>query len=164
MKAIENVEAQSVPSSELAAMHGSRAKIYSLLARLFRVEIDPLFLDQLKAMRLPAAATGNEKMDAGYRKFARYLGQTDSSTLTELTVDYVRAFIGHGIDAHSAAYPFESVYTIAKRLMMQGARDEVMALYRSEGMDKTTEFKEAEDHIAPSSSSWGSSPSAARPP
>ena len=47
----------------------------------------------------------------------------------------MRAFIGHGIDAYSAAYPFESVYTSPKRLMMQEARDEVLAVYRSEGLD-----------------------------
>ena len=56
--------------------------------------------------------------------------------------------IGHGIDAYSAAYPFESVYTSPKRLMMQEARDEVLAVYRSEGLDKLPTWKEAEDHIA----------------
>ena len=35
----------------------------------------------------------------------------DAHAITDLAVDYVRAFIGHGVDAYSAAYPFESVYT-----------------------------------------------------
>lgn len=132
---------------ELAAAHAGRAQMYGLLARLFRVEVDPLFLDQLRAMKFPAA-TGNDLMDAGYRELAAYLDGADGATLTELAVDYVRAFIGHGIDGHSAAYPFESVYTSEKRLMMQGARDEVLAIYRSEGIDKRPDWRDGEDHIA----------------
>jgi TorA maturation chaperone TorD len=60
----------------------------------------------------------------------------------------VRAFIGHGNNAYSAAYPYESVYTSEKRLMMQDARDEVLAIYRSCHLDKAASWKENEDHIA----------------
>lgn len=140
--------ADEAPSlQELAAAYRGRAQMYGLLSRLFRVEVDPLFLDQLRAMKFPAA-TGNDLMDAGYRALAAYLGTVDGAALTELAVDYVRAFIGHGIDGHSAAYPFESVYTSEKRLMMQGARDEVLAIYRSEGIDKRPDWRDGEDHIA----------------
>ena len=132
---------------DLACAHEQRAWMYGLLSRLYRVEVDPVFLDQLRAMRFPAS-TGNDAMDEGYRLLAGYLGRTDAGTLTELAVDYVRAFIGHGIDGHAAAYPFESVYTSAKRLMMQGARDEVLALYRAEGVDKSDDWKDGEDHVA----------------
>lgn len=129
------------------AAHRGRGRLYEILARLYRVEVDPLLLSQLKAMRFPAAS-GNDLMDAGYREIASYLSNTDPATLTELAVDYVRTFIGHGIDAHAAAYPFESVYTNPKRLMMQGARDEVLAIYRSEGLQKDESWEESEDHIA----------------
>ena len=143
-------EAASMSSEEredLARAHEQRAWMYGLLSRLYRVEVDPVFLDQLRAMRFPAS-TGNDAMDEGYRLLAGYLGRADAGTLTELAVDYVRAFIGHGIDGHAAAYPFESVYTSAKRLMMQGARDEVLALYRAEGVDKSADWKDGEDHVA----------------
>ena len=60
----------------------------------------------------------------------------------------MRTFIGHGVDAFSAAYPFESVYTSEKRLLMQEARDEVLAIYRAAGLDKQDSWKEGEDHIA----------------
>ena len=46
------------------------------------------------------------------------------------------------------ATPYESVFTSEKGLMMQEARDEVLAVYRSEGLDKLPTWKEAEDHIA----------------
>lgn len=132
---------------EIAGAHENRANLYGLLSRLYRVEVDPLLLDQLRAMKFPAE-TGNDLMDEGYRLVAAYVGGADSTSLTELAVDYVRTFIGHGIDAYSAAYPFESVYTSEKRLMMQEARDEVLAIYRSEGIDKSPAWREGEDHVA----------------
>ena len=131
----------------LAELTAQRSAVYRLLARLYRVEVDEEFLAELKAMRFPAA-TGNTAVDAGYRAIATYLSGADAHAITDLAVDYVRAFIGHGVDAFSAAYPFESVYTSPKRLMMQEARDEVLAVYRSEGLDKLPSWKESEDHIA----------------
>lgn len=131
----------------LAELTAQRSAVYRLLARLYRVEVDEEFLTELKAMRFPAA-TGNTAVDAGYRAIATYLSGADAHTITDLAVDYVRAFIGHGVDAYSAAYPFESVHTSPKRLMMQEARDEVLAVYRSEGLDKLPSWKESEDHIA----------------
>lgn len=92
--------------------------------------------------------TGNALVDEGYRMICGYLSQADGTVLTELAVDYVRAFIGSGNDGFSAAYPYESVYTSPKRLMMQDARDEVLVLYRAFGLDKQESWKEGEDHIA----------------
>ena len=129
----------------LAELTTQRCAVYRLLARLYRVEVDEEFLAELKAMRFPAA-TGNTAVDTGYRTIAAYLSGADAHAITDLAVDYVRAFIGHGIDAYSAA--FESVYTSPKRLMMQEARDEVLAVYRSEGLDKLPTWKESEDHLA----------------
>lgn len=144
----EETAAAEQREEELEAQaHEGRARLYGLLARLFRVEVDPLLLGQLKAMKFPAS-TGSPKMDAGYRLMAEYLGSCGADPLTELAVDYARTFIGHGTDAYSAAYPYESVYTSEKRLMMQAARDEVLALYRSEGIDKDPGWKDCEDHIA----------------
>jgi anaerobic sulfite reductase subunit A len=40
------------------------------------------------------------------------------------------------------------VYTSPERLLMQRARDEVLAMYREEGLDRSDDFKEPEDHIA----------------
>ena len=98
-------------------------------------------------MRFPAN-TGNDLVDEGYRMICTYLSQADGTVLTELAVDFVRAFIGSGNDGYSAAYPFESVYTSPKRLMMQDARDEVLVLYHAAGLDKQEDWKEGEDHIA----------------
>ena len=64
------------------------------------------------------ALPGEHRQRAGgrsYRMICGYLSQADGTVLTELAVDYVRAFIGSGNDGFSAAYPYESVYTSPKR-------------------------------------------------
>ncbi len=124
-----------------------RAGTYGFLSRLYRVEADQELLDDMEGMRFPAA-TGDPDLDEGHRRLATFLSNTWEGTLSDLAKDYVASFIGHGIDAFSAAYPYESVYTSEKRLMMQQARDEVLAIYRSEGMDKAEDWKECEDHVA----------------
>lgn len=127
-------------------LRGRRAT-YQFLSRLFRTEVDQELYDTLVSMRFPAN-TGNPLVDEGYRMICGYLSQASGDVLTELAVDYVRAFIGSGNDGFSAAYPYESVYTSPKRLMMQDARDEVLVLYRAAGLAKQESWKEGEDHIA----------------
>ena len=139
--------ADEATMQELVKLNEQRAATYGLLSRLYRVEVDQPLLDELRSMRFPAQ-TGNENVDEGYRLLATYLSNTWDNSVTDLAIDYVRVFIGHGIDAFTAAYPFESVYTSEKRLLMQEARDEVLAIYRSAGLDKQDTWKEGEDHIA----------------
>ena len=59
----------------------------------------------------------------------------------------MRTFIGHGVNGFSAAYPFESVYTSERRLMMQEARAEVLQTLRENNL-KRGRWTEGEDHIA----------------
>ncbi|MDR1184846.1 MAG: molecular chaperone TorD family protein [Coriobacteriales bacterium] len=132
---------------ELTQLVEQRGSTYAFLSRLFRIEVDQALLDELRHLRFPAR-TGNRKVDDGYRLIATYLGNVWDNSLTELAIDYTRVFIGHGVDAFSAAYPFESVYTSEKRLLMQDARDEVLAIYRSAGLAKQPSWKEGEDHIS----------------
>lgn len=132
---------------EVIVMCENRAGTYALLSRLFRKEADAELLEELKGMLYPVS-TGNPSVDAGYRMLARYLSNAWENTLLELGVDYMRTFIGSGRSTFDAAYPNESVYTSPKRLVMQDARDEVMAIYRSLGVAKDESYKESEDHIA----------------
>ena len=130
--------ADEATMQELVKLNEQRAATYGLLSRLYRVEVDQPLLDELRSMRFPAK-TGNENVDEGYRLLATYLSNTWDNSVTDLAIDYVRVFIGHGIDAFSAS---------EKRLLMQEARDEVLAIYRSAGLDKQDTWKEGEDHIA----------------
>lgn len=132
---------------ELIALLEKRAAIYGLLSRLYLRELDEPFLEKLREGRFPAR-TGNDRVDEGYRLIARYLSGLHSGSLELLAQDYTRCFVGEGLDLFSAAYPYESVHTSSKRLLMQSALDEVVAIMDSEGVAKRGEWKETEDHIA----------------
>lgn len=136
-----------VSVGELIEANEKRADTYGLLSRLFRCEITPELLDELHGLRY-RVSTGNALMDEGHRQIATYLSGIWANTVTELAADYMRVFFGHGYDGHAAAYPFESVYASEKRLLMQDARDEVLALYRAAGLAKRDSWKEGEDHMA----------------
>jgi TorA maturation chaperone TorD len=131
---------------ELAALCRQRSQTYAWLARLYKLEVDAELLQALKATDFPAD-TGDALVDSGYLKLATYLGSAGDGALQDLAIDYVRTFIGHGNTAYSAAYPYESVYTSERRLLMQEARDEILALYRAAGMRLSPSWKDPEDHI-----------------
>ncbi len=132
---------------ELAQLCEARATTYGLLARLYRSEVTENMLEELTSMHYPVKS-GNELMDTGYYEIAKYLSNAWIDPLLELSVDYSKTFLGSGIDSYSAAYPYESVYTSEKRLLMQDARDEVLAIYRANGLDKSESWTVGEDHIA----------------
>ena len=125
----------------------NRTSTYQLLTRLYLKEIDEAFLATMRGMRFPKN-TGNADVDEGYRLIREFLNHADSNVITTLAIDYARTFLGSGVSGYSAAYPYESVYTSPKRLMMQEARDEMLALYRAAGLGKAETWKESEDHIA----------------
>lgn len=131
---------------DLVALMNMRARTYGLLANLFRDEVDADSLRELQAMRFPTA-TGNAKVDEGYHLLYDYLKTAWDDSVTELAIDFVRTFIGHGVNAYSAAYPYESVYTSERRLMMQEARAEVLQTLRENGL-KRGAWNEGEDHVA----------------
>jgi TorA maturation chaperone TorD len=124
-----------------------RVDMYGMLAQIYKGEIDEAGLNELKKMRCPLN-TGNRKVDEGYRLFHAYLSSTWERSVEELQKDYLRTFLGSNTTAYSCAYPHESVYTSPERLIMQDARDEVLALYRAAGFDKDESWKDGEDHIA----------------
>ena len=141
------VETALGEDDELAALLAQRTNTYILLSRLYLKEVDAALLDELHEMLYPMA-TGDSDVDQGYLEIATYLSNLWSESLTELAVDYVRCFLGNSVDAFGAAYPYESVYTSEKRLLMQDARDEVLAIYRANGLDKAGDWKANEDHVA----------------
>lgn len=133
-------------SVDLVALMNMRARTYGLLARLFREEVDKETLRELQAMRFPTS-TGNPTVDEGYHLLYDYLRAAWDDSVTELAIDFVRTFIGHGVNGYSAAYPFESVYTSERRLMMQEARAEVLQTLRENNL-KRGAWTEGEDHVA----------------
>jgi len=104
-------------------------------------------LDQMKVMSFPAEC-GEPELAAGYRNLEGYLRRPGLDPLTDLAVDYAKVFLGAGISDGDVAYPFESVYTSKERLIMQEARDQVLAIYRAKGLDKAEALDYPEDHLA----------------
>lgn len=143
----ENNAAVEAAIEDLIAINEGRAKTYGLLARLYREECTQELIDELYGLKW-RVSTGNAALDRGHKLVATWLSGLWENSKTELAADYMRTFFGHGYSGHAAAYPFESVYASEKRLLMQGARDEILALYRAAGLDKQESWKEGEDHIA----------------
>ena len=137
----------------------SRRSIYAFLARVFEKEVSITFLKQCTSKENPllqmasndnpAEGEGDKELGEGFRELTKYLNGTSRKDLTstklELDIEYANLFLGvKGKPPH----PSESVYTTEDHLLMQKARDEVMFAYRAAGVDKVTEFREPEDHIA----------------
>ena len=125
----------------------ARSAVYNLLERVFRIEVDEAFLNELMQSKFPQN-TGNDHIDDAYLRIYRYLRNANDETLDELACDYARTFLGFGSPDGKAAHPYESVYTSDKGLLMQDSRDEVLAIYRSEGLDKALTWRDPEDHLA----------------
>ncbi|TWH45086.1 molecular chaperone [Sporomusa sp. KB1] len=133
--------------AEYSAIIANREKLYQFLGRLYKIEVDQTLLKQMEDMCFPAEC-GEDELAGGYRMLEEYLRHPGNDPLTDLAVDYARVFLGAGIVGNEAAYPYESVYTSPKRLIMQEARDQVMAAYRAKGLTKVETQDVPEDHIA----------------
>ncbi|SDD55305.1 TorD/DmsD family molecular chaperone [Sporomusa acidovorans] len=132
---------------EYLAIMENRENLYRFLGRLYKIEVDQTLLDQMEGMCFPAG-DGEDELAEGYRMLEVYCTHLGSDPLTDLAVDYARVFLGAGIAGNEAAYPYESVYTSPKRLIMQDARDQVVAAYRAKGLAKLETLDFPEDHIA----------------
>ncbi len=134
--------------SEHSELMSNRESFYRFLGRLYKVEVDQALLDRMKCLRFPVEC-GETELAEGYRMLENYLARPEPDALTDLAVDFAKVFLGAGIaDETAVAYPYESVYTSPDRLIMQDARDQVVAAYRSKGLDKAEALDVPEDHIA----------------
>ena len=124
-----------------------RCAPYGLLARLFNREIDEALLEGLRALPFPDD-TGSAALDEANRSMGSYLATADEHARTELAVDFARLFVVRRRSTRTAPYPNESVHTSEEHLVMDRARDEVRALYRSEGLRASDVARLGEDHIA----------------
>jgi putative dimethyl sulfoxide reductase chaperone len=125
-----------------------RGATYALLSQLLREEVSIDLLERLVADLAGNQAAG-DVAGPGYgtlRQFAQRVEHTDLAQVkSELSVEYSRLFL---TGRTTGVHPYESVYTSEERLLMQQARDEVLAVYRQEGLAKAKAFKEPEDHLA----------------
>ena len=134
-------------TSEFAALISNRENLYRFLSRLYRIEVDEPLLRQLTGMGFPTECDDPELAE-GYRILTAWLRNSGNDPLTDLAVDYARIFLGAGIYEGVAASPYESVYTSEERLIMQEARDQVLAVYQTKGLQPAELTEIPEDHIA----------------
>lgn len=133
--------------SDVAALMQSRATMYGLLGRMFEREVNEVFLGQLRTMHYPQNSE-NALFNEAFRRLYGFLRHAREDVLDVLAIDYARAFLGSGVLNGNAAFPYESVYTSEHALLMQEARDEVLAIYRANGMQIHKDWNDPEDHIA----------------
>lgn len=129
----------------------SRERMYRFLSRLYVLEVDQELLDALKQIKYPSQCP-NEEMEEGYRMMAEYLKESEGrdiqEVLDDLAVDYARIFLSAGVAQGKAAFPYESVYTSKKHLMMQDSRNDVVALYGAKGVTPVKDmYRVPEDHL-----------------
>lgn len=142
-------------TNELISACESRQAVYSFLARVYGVELTDEALKELadkRSLWLRLAedpqVQGTE-MAEGFRTLAEFSSKMGESktedVLLELAAEYAGLFLGV---RQMPPHPSESVYTSQDHLIMQKARDDVMKMYRSMGLEKVGKFTEPEDHIA----------------
>lgn len=131
----------------LQEIYNNSAQMYAFIARLYRIEINEPLLKELLNTNF-ALGTDLPEVAEGYQLMDSYLKNLGEDPITDLAVDYARTFLGYGAPAGKGAFPYESVYTSHEALIMQEARDEVVALYSSENIVIDASFNEPEDHIA----------------
>ena len=125
----------------------TRVRLYSLLSRLYRIEVDSELLELLKGLSFPQ--TAHEQLNEGYSMLRAYLSSCGETALEDLAVDYATVFLAAGCADGQAALPCESVYTSQKKIFMQEAWEEVNSLYTNCNLKKSDCFSDLmEDHVA----------------
>ncbi len=135
----------ALSQNELVEFCAARARMYAFLAQLWREEAGQDLLDRIGEIDLPANAADADLVE-GLARLKSCLAYDSKAILTDLAREYARLFLVAG--RSESAFPYESVYTSGERLLMQDARDAVVEIYRAEGLARSNQFDEPEDHIA----------------
>lgn len=131
---------------ELSALTESRGNVYALLSRCYEKEITAEFAAQLaNEFRFQS---DNAALMAEMDAMRACMSDVDDQGIEQLAVTYNRVFFGMGPLSAKHAFPYESVYTSQRGLMMQEAYDGTRAVYRENRLQKDASFTEPDDHVA----------------
>lgn len=140
------VETNTAPTQELIELMESRANVYKVLSRSYLKEIDGAFAQEFaEAFNFES---GNAELVRSLDVAKEALAGVDEAALELLAVDFDRVFFGMGPLIARHAFPYESVYTSDRGIMMQDAYAQVLHVYRQQHLAKDKSFTEPEDHIA----------------
>lgn len=138
-------EQETITVEELAQAMEERAVFYRFIGNALLHEFTAEQIGQLKELDLPDLE--DAEAQEAYRKAKRYLARAGADPRTDLAVDYARVFLSAGVYDGLTAEPYESVFTSEDQLLMQEARDEVVTIYRENGVDIDPELHMPEDHL-----------------
>lgn len=141
----------TIKKSDYKQLMLNRRNLYRFFARFFQKEIDAEFFDNLRRIEFPAEREENaltEFQDALLR-LNEYFEYDAGESLDDLAADYAKTFLGAGSAEGAAAFPYESVYTSPKRIMMQDAWNQVCDIYDMKGIERSVASTDLlEDHIS----------------
>lgn len=140
------VETNNTSTQELVNLMDSRANVYKVLSRSYVKEIDAAFAQEFAEAF--SFESSNKELTCSLHAAQEALAGVDDSVLEQLAVDFDRVFFGMGPLTARHAFPYESVYTSERGIMMQDAYAQVVHAYREQHLAKDTSFTEPEDHIA----------------
>jgi len=143
------------PSVSVKNIDTTRQNLYLLLSRVFREELSLDSLSGIVALQPEIEALANACGEINFnrgsgllkqfaRKVERYDKERRTALIMELRSEFASLFI---TNSTKPSYPCESVY-LSNGLVMQWPRDEVLAVYRGESLDKSSVWTEPEDHVS----------------
>lgn len=148
-----------ISKSDLARLLKDRETIYSFLGRVCEREIDEKTLRDFLAYKEfllknnSIAELNSADIKGGLEELQSYLSGLNEETLnrilSELAVDYADLFLGVGCargEGEGIPHPSESVYLGG--YLYSDVVDKLFETYLKEGLVKSPDFKEPEDHIA----------------
>lgn len=124
----------------------SRAHVYQVLSRCYRTEVDAAFALELTDEF--AFESDDASLNEALAAMRAALADANEEALELLAVTFDRVFFGMGPLTARHAFPYESVYTSDKGIMMQDAYVDVARAYREQALAKDPAFTEPEDHLA----------------
>ncbi len=130
----------------IADVMDSRANVYKVLSRAFREEMDADFAYELANDFI--FESDDDGMTRTLSEIKESLRSLNDDSIEQMAVVFDRVFFGMGPLTARHAFPYESVYTSDKGIMMQDAYAQVVHAYREQHLAKDAKFTEPEDHIA----------------
>ncbi len=116
-----------------------------MLGRIYLVELDQKFLDQLRRFEFPTD-TGNPSMTEGAHEMNKLVREGEIN-FDLIAADYAHTFLAAGIPRGLVAFPFESVYTSPQKLIMQDAYEKMYKILKAHGLASKAKDIMA-DHLA----------------